>query len=584
MNQVSSRTTTLQPDDVVADKYRIYRKLAEGGMGAVYHAVQEPLGRDVALKTLKDVGDNEAKREERYKRFFREASFSSKLNHPNTVTIFDYGKLPDDGGFYLVMEFLEGRSLRDFMRERRRLSVPMTLHICTQIASSLTEAHEMGVIHRDLKPPNVMLVQRGDDPYFVKVVDFGLVKELEPKQGDEELTAENALIGSPRYMAPERFLYHSADSPSVDVYALGIMLYEMLVGRPPFIRSPESTLQHIMMQHVQAEVPAMHKFAPDLQLPSGLETLVMRCLAKEPGDRPTMAGLARLLKACAQGAPTIEREVDSLPTIDDVRPLMPGEASGEFVTDDTGRGVRPHHTGDATRPDMPAPQVQHAAPTQTATATDARAQAAPATETPARSPIGIVVAIAVVILFGAVAAAIAITSMGPDPTRFHVTSEPPGAYVYMGPRQLGQTPFDVELTIEESTTLRFTKAGHSDARFVLNPGMGESFDVAVDLGPTSAVSPVASPEQPSERQKPADAQATKGSDQAAAIANETVGTEQTEGDTKSGNKSSDDDNAAAKAEEAERARKAAEDAARERRLRKIKEIRKKPVPDIIMDR
>lgn len=576
MTDTHTRNLVLKEDDVVADKYRIRRKLAEGGMGAVFHAVQEPLGRDVALKTVKDLGDDEEKREERFKRFFREASYSSKLNHPNTVTIFDYGKLPGDGGFYLVMEYLEGRSLRDLMKSRGRLSVPMTLHICTQIASSLTEAHDMGVIHRDLKPPNVMLVHRGDDPHFVKVVDFGLVKELEPKSRDEELTAENALIGSPRYMAPERFLYHSADSPSVDVYALGIMLYEMLVGRPPFVRSPESTLQHIMMQHVQDEPPPIGKFAPDLQLPAGLESLIMRCLAKEPGERPAMVALARLLKACASGEPSIADEIDSLPTIDDVRPVMPGETSDEFVTEDTGRGER-YATGDATRPDLPnARREEEPVPTHTVAPVDK----------PTRSPIAMIVAIVSTLLFIAVGIGIFVSSSSPTSTRLHVASDPPGAYVYLGPKQLGQTPFDVELEIEQATTLRFTKEGHPDQKFVLSPGMGESFDVAVDLGEPVSGTGAAAPDDGSAKEgasNPGEEGAARtGSGPATdgdATGDETAETAET---------AETDESGEIDLEEAQKAKAAGEAAEKEKEIKEIKKRRRdRPDPrdlDIKMDR
>lgn len=294
---------TLLPDTLVADKYRIKRPLAEGGMGTIYHAEQEPLGRDVALKILKAQDETPEKREQREKRFFKEAAVSAKLAHPNTIVILDYGKLPDDSGFFLVMEYLEGRSLRELLVDRGSLGTRVTLHIAMQMASSLADAHRNGAVHRDLKPPNVMLVERGEDPYFVKVVDFGLVKELEPDDDAEELTLENHLVGSPMYMAPERFLSGDADSPAVDVYSIGIMMYEMLVGRPPFIREGEETLQEIMMSHIQTDPPPMREFRPNLELPEGMEDVVMSCLAKHPEDRiKSMDALLTVLKTCASGA------------------------------------------------------------------------------------------------------------------------------------------------------------------------------------------------------------------------------------------------------------------------------------------
>lgn len=281
--------------DLVEGKYRIQSLIAEGGMGAIYRGVQEPLGRDVALKTLKDDSSAPEDRDLQFKRFFREAALCSRLNHPNTVIIYDYGKLSDHDGFFLVMEYLRGQSLRSFLNREGRLSAALTLHIAIQIASSLADAHRSGVVHRDLKPPNIMLVQRGDDRHFVKVVDFGLVKDL--NQLDDELTSEHVLIGSPMYMAPERFLFQNADSPKVDIYAVGVLMYEMLTGRPPFQRGDDSTVHHLMMQHVHEEVPPLRTFHPGLQIPEGFEAVIMRCLAKKPEHRmESMDELVRVLR------------------------------------------------------------------------------------------------------------------------------------------------------------------------------------------------------------------------------------------------------------------------------------------------
>lgn len=266
-------------------------------MGSIYHAVQEPIGRDVAVKTLKPFDGDLAKQRERNERFFREAAHTGRLNHPNTVTLFDYGEL-DSGGLFLVMEYLDGMSLREVMVHEGALDVKRALHVASQIASSLSDAHRSDVIHRDLKPPNIMLVKRGDDKSFVKVVDFGLVKQLDGE--DADLTKENSLVGSPMYMAPERILYHNAETTAVDVYALGIILYEMLVGRTPFDRVDEvGDLNMVMLHQVKTIPPVMGKFEPELRLPVGLESAIMTCLAKAPEDRiESMEILLEILRQC----------------------------------------------------------------------------------------------------------------------------------------------------------------------------------------------------------------------------------------------------------------------------------------------
>ncbi len=262
---------------VINDRFRIVSAIARGGMGKVYRAEQAPLGREVALKVLNPNynGENDP---EFHKRFFLEASTCSKLSHPNTVTIFDYGRTDDDV-YYIAMELLEGRTLHRMLRDDGAFPTSRALHIARQVCRSLREAHGLGVIHRDLKPANIFLVRHGDENDFVKVLDFGLVKDL----GDngEDLTQTGLFMGSPKYMSPEQIRGEKVDGRA-DIYALGVILYEMLTGKVPFDR-PNSV--NILMAHVHEAPPPIAQTNPAVSVSPAVEQLVMKAMAKQPADR-----------------------------------------------------------------------------------------------------------------------------------------------------------------------------------------------------------------------------------------------------------------------------------------------------------
>jgi serine/threonine-protein kinase len=470
MSENTNLQSTLRPGEVVEGKYRIIALLAEGGMGAVYHAVQEPLGRDVALKILKNPQDSDEQRQLQYKRFFREAALCSRLNHPNTVMIFDYGNLTSIDGFFLVMEFLKGQPLRDLLNERGRLSVSLALHVAIQIASSLADAHKAGVVHRDLKPPNIMLVERGDDKHFVKVVDFGLVKDL--NQGDDELTAENTLIGSPMYMAPERFLYHNADSAVVDVYSLGIMLYEMLVGRPPFVRDSDSTVHRIMMAHIQEDPPPMRAFDPKLQLPPGLESIVMKCLAKQPGERfESMDALIKALKGCLQAGASESSAFYAALAEDSGEHLRKSANYDSTPVNDHGTEntaiVTP--SGMAASQQNQAPSLITSVPSievpKPATQPETQTLSEPA-KSGSKAPL-IAIGIAALVLVGLLAAFIFKT---PAPANVSVDSDPQGASVLVNGALTGTTPTQIQVPVGEEVNLQLSAGDHEtlEHRFVAN--------------------------------------------------------------------------------------------------------------------
>jgi len=265
---------------VLNGRFTILEPLGVGGMGKVYKATQSPLDRTVALKVLnpKYSGTKDPGFE---RRFFLEAAMTAKLHHPNTITVHDYGRT-DDGIYFIAMEHVEGETLQARLARDTTLPWPRALHIAGQIARSLREAHKLGMIHRDLKPANVMLLQDETDSDMVKVLDFGLVKSLLPDGPmapvDTELTQAGVLLGSPLYMAPEQ-ARNEADARS-DIYALGVLLYQSIGGKPPFT-GKESI--DIIVKHIREKPVPMNQLVSDL--PAEVNALVMKCLEKEPENR-----------------------------------------------------------------------------------------------------------------------------------------------------------------------------------------------------------------------------------------------------------------------------------------------------------
>jgi serine/threonine-protein kinase len=280
---------------VVAGKFKVLSLVAAGGMGKVYRAEQMPLGRAVALKVLHinasdvtDEGDPQFK-----KRFLREASILAKLQHPNIVTVFDYGAIEGEHErYFMAMEFLSGETLTRRIADRVALPARDTIKVARQLARGLSEAHASGVIHRDLKPSNVMLLAGRDGEDLVKIVDFGIVKLVgDDSVEKEELTQEGSFIGSPKYMAPEQITRGGKIDARTDVYSFGIILYQCLTGTVPF--DGASSVQTLMAHLNQAPQP-MKERNPSLDVPEWLDELVMTCIEKEPGKRPqTMESVAR---------------------------------------------------------------------------------------------------------------------------------------------------------------------------------------------------------------------------------------------------------------------------------------------------
>gem|GEM_PF-919053 len=265
-------------DEVIAERYQILRRIGKGGMGVVYLAQQTNLNRDVCIKVLNpDFIDDESA----IVRFEREAKGLSRLQHPNIVTIFDYGR---DGDLaYIVMEYAQGETLSRFIKANKPLSLSVFLPIAIQTLKGIGEAHKLGLIHRDIKPANIILCELEGEKNFVKILDFGLAKLA---QGQEDVTKDQQLVGSASFMAPEQILTGASDART-DVYALGVMFYMMLAGEKPFIGSNDNV---ILYKHVnEAPAPLRLKVKEDQGIPETLCETIDQCLNKDPDQRPQSA-------------------------------------------------------------------------------------------------------------------------------------------------------------------------------------------------------------------------------------------------------------------------------------------------------
>jgi serine/threonine-protein kinase len=273
----------------IAGRYRITRKLGHGGMGAVFEALQEPLGRTVAVKVLKS---SYARDEIAVARFRKEAAIVAALSHPNIVTLHDYGET-EDGLLYIVMEHLKGSTLTRIVRSEGAMPWQRTLPIVQDITRALAAAHAVGVIHRDLKLDNVMLVQADDDRDHVKILDFGIAKTLHGESEGVQLTQTDSSPGTPGYMSPE-LARGVTDDPRSDFYALGVVWFELLVGRRPFV---EKNMMDVFLAQMTRPTPSVREAAPEREIPDAIDALLQRLLHRSPEGRP--ANTTELLDALA---------------------------------------------------------------------------------------------------------------------------------------------------------------------------------------------------------------------------------------------------------------------------------------------
>ena len=295
----SSWDTTESSEPGVGDvlgQYRIVARVGQGGMGVIFKAEHVRLGRIAALKVLRSAL---VRRGNIVQRFFAEARAVNDIGHPNIVDVIDFVEIVDIKPplVYMVMEFLDGENLGERLKRDGPLSPVEARSVALQIVSALAATHNKQVLHRDLKPQNVFLVPTEDGPPRVKVLDFGVSKAFGDRKGDD-LTHPGSAVGTPYYMAPEQILRQEPD-PRTDIYALGVMLYEVLVGEVPFKAKNRADL---LAQHVRVPPPSLRKRRPDL--PPRLVRLVMTCLQKDPNHRyPDMLAVKAELETCLETRP-----------------------------------------------------------------------------------------------------------------------------------------------------------------------------------------------------------------------------------------------------------------------------------------
>lgn len=474
-------------------RYRVDAVLGQGGMGMVFRGLQTSMQRPVAIKTLHP---QLAMAPSFFERFRREAETASRLHHPNIITVFDFGQTPD-GLCYYVMELLEGESLRQRVKQHGPMTLRQAAAVVEQTALGVGHAHHQGVIHRDIKPHNVMLAEVDGNEY-VKVLDFGLVKALEQQEDDEHLTSTGQVLGTPQYMPPEQAGGENVDARS-DLYSLAGVFFYCLTGHSPF---GANTVRKALLASLQGQVPPVATYRQGAPVPEAIDRLIAKGLRPEKDERfQTVDDFIQALLAATAGVP--EAVLDAQPAF---TPGAPRE-SGSGSSSDSRRGSR---SGSHARPASRSVSAVSRPLPKSATASNVEAPEpapAPALQPPAaRSRLGpavVVAAVALVVVAGAVAfkllkgtppappdearaiptAVVVPTKPPPEassppptpepaaPTRLTLTlrTKPDGADVIEEGAVIGQTPFVAEFAPGATRTLTFRLAGFLPLEKSLRP-------------------------------------------------------------------------------------------------------------------
>ncbi len=279
------------PGTVLDGRYRLGRKIGAGGYGVVYEATHLALNTAVAVKILQPRSGRIT--QEELERFKREGISACRVQHPNAINILDFG-LSSNSFAYLVMEILHGVTLRQELRALGKLSTQRCLEIILPVASVLAKAHASNIVHRDIKPDNIFL-HRPPTGEVVKLLDFGLAK-LMGEDGSHPEATWGLIAGTPTYIAPERLSFLPYNGQA-DIYSLGVVMYEILAGRPPFT-APDGNVSTVLTAHLQTSPPPLALFTPDV--PPVLEDITRRMLHKVPVERPTAEEVVRILKLLCQ--------------------------------------------------------------------------------------------------------------------------------------------------------------------------------------------------------------------------------------------------------------------------------------------
>jgi serine/threonine-protein kinase len=473
--------------------YVVKQKIGEGGMGFVFLAEHPLIGRRMAIKVIHPTYASNA---EAVSRFFTEAQAVNKIGHQNIVDVTDFGQTPD-GECYFVMEFLSGHALSDLLKQGLP-NLQIAFHIASQIADALSASHEAGILHRDLKPDNVYLIGRGADRNFVKVLDFGLAKLTTGDAKASHKTRAGTVMGTPYYMAPEQCAGKPDIDGRADIYALGVILFEMVTGQVPF--SGEG-YGEVIVKHMTSPVPSVRQLNPNC--PDWVETLIMGMLAKEPGTRyQTMAQVRDLILTGMQtgsltatpGQATVAMQpLGSAPSYPRMGSSIPGVVANPISTLGLSAGEssvippKPKRTGimivGGALALGAAAGIFFAVNGGSKKASSAEPAAAPQPD-PTQS----------------VAAAPAPPPTPTAPTRIviHLTTTPDDAEIIVDGATIGHTPFD--WSTDKSDQIRvvtFRHAGFDDKQKTITLSADGSIDTdLVATKPVAAVTPPTAPTTP----------------------------------------------------------------------------------------